>query len=61
MASFGSKVLRLLTWPLRTLNGGTQDNRIAGALRDRGQPPNAMNLWGKDMSQDERDRLDGRR
>lgn len=60
MASIGSKVVAVLTWPLRALNGGVQDNRISGALRERGQPPNALNLWGDDLSQDERDRLDGR-
>jgi len=39
-------------------------DRVAEAMRENWQvrrPPNAMNLWGKDMSQDERDRLDGRR
>lgn len=61
MASLVSKALAVLTWPFRALNGGAQDNRISHALSDQGQPPNAQNLWGKDMSEDERDRLDGRR
>lgn len=61
MASLVSKVFAVVSWPWRTLNGGTRDARIAGALRERRQEPNAMNLWGEDMSEAERDRLDGRR
>ncbi|HKS92803.1 MAG TPA: hypothetical protein VJQ83_12795 [Tepidiformaceae bacterium] len=48
----------------RRAEDGASGERVAEAMRDNWQvrrPPNAMNLWGKDMSEQERDRLDGRR
>jgi hypothetical protein len=61
MASLASKIAAFFR---RGSGDPSKAERVAEAMRQNRQvrrPPNAMNLWGTDMSQDERDRLDGRR